>query len=124
MSERSILLIDDEPLELEIFQHKARDIAPHDTSISLVADFSHAMRLALDKIDFIFLDYGCTEPQSLNQNLAELRNRGFAGSVVLMSNLPPEKAALEEITHGIDDNVDKRDIDQQYLSSQERKSGV
>lgn len=114
MLKKSILLIDDEPLELEIFEHKAR-LKGREINLSQVADFTHAKQLALDKIDLIFLDYGCTEQNTLVSELADLRDAGFTGEIVIMSNLPPEQQALEGIAGEIFDNIDKRHIDQTYL---------
>ncbi len=115
MSKKSILLIDDEPMELEIFEHKARGIANHETVVAQVIDFDQARQLTLRDFDVIFLDYGCTETESLPTELSRLRDAGFSGGILLMSNLPPEQEDMENISGEVLDNVDKRNIDQNYL---------
>ena len=104
MAREKILIVDDEPLNLELLE---RELAAHDYTVESARDGEEALKKAdLFLPDLIFLDYMMPDMSGL-EVLKEIRGKGNDVTVVMITAYGTIERAAEAMKEGAYDLVTK-----------------
>ena len=104
MAREKILIVDDEPLNLELLE---RELAVHDYTIESARDGGGALKkVASFMPDLVLLDYMMPDMSGL-EVLKELRSRGNNVPVVMITAYATTQRAVEAMKEGAYDLITK-----------------
>ncbi|MFT4539703.1 MAG: signal transduction histidine kinase [Planctomycetota bacterium] len=110
------LVIDDDASDLRILKWHLRDIEDRRIEVASETDSLRAIEMAgSERIDLIFLDsqFGDTPGVAM---LRCIREAGFEGPIVMLSNVQDERLAVEALRHGAADYLAKRSLTTEHLN--------
>jgi len=101
----TVLLIDDDPIEGEIFRRHLEELEEWEITFYYLQDINDGLEINMTP-DIIFLDYMLGEKTGLNI-LEKIRSCGFLQPVIMMTGQGNEEIAVEAMKRGIYDYIVK-----------------